>query len=67
MGIFQSHYVGSYLAPEQDAHHAQWVAGTYVVTGVFQRQCTDLALKQIQDHIPHLGTTELQRLTSTEN
>jgi hypothetical protein len=51
MGVFQSHYKGLPAASEGDTYHEQWVAGTYIVSGVFQRRCY-VTVEQLDHDIP---------------
>lgn len=54
MPIFEAHNLGLKATTEGDTFHEQWVSGTYIVAGVFQRPCHFLVVRQIQDQIPRL-------------
>lgn len=46
MSIFERHNTGMKPTAEGDTYHEQWVAGTYIVAGVFQKQCSNLNVDQ---------------------
>ncbi len=54
MNIFEKHNQGLKAAPEGDTYHEQWVSGTYVVAGVFQRRGRLFTVGQVRKDIPAL-------------
>lgn len=54
MNIFEEHSRGLKPNPEGDIHHEQWVAGTYIVAGVFQRKHAVISVREIQAEAPIL-------------
>ena len=54
MSIFETHNLGLRAAPEGDTHHEQWVAGTYIVAGVFQRKRASISAWDIEADVPRL-------------
>lgn len=52
MSIFETHNLGLKAAPEGDTYYEQWVAGTYIVAGVFQRRQAAIGVTDIQTGIP---------------
>jgi hypothetical protein len=54
MSIFEQHNLGLKATPDGDTYHEQWVAGTYIIAGVFHRPCQNLDVRHIQNQIPDL-------------
>lgn len=54
MSIFEAHNRGLKAAPEGDTYHEQWVAGTYIVAGVFQRKHAGISVREMQAEVPRL-------------
>lgn len=56
MSIFEAHNLGLKATPEADTYHEQWVSGTYLVAGVFQRKHLLIGVPQIEAEAPRLFT-----------
>jgi hypothetical protein len=54
MNIFEKHNQGLNARPNSDTYHEQWVAGTYIVAGVFQRKQALISIQDIQAEVPRL-------------
>jgi hypothetical protein len=54
MNIFETHNRGLRASPEGDTYHEQWLAGTYIVAGVFQRTPAMISIDTIQSDTPRL-------------
>lgn len=54
MCIFETHNQGWNTDPNGDTYHEQWVAGTYIVAGIFQRRHVLISARDIQAEIPGL-------------
>jgi hypothetical protein len=54
MSIFEQHNLGLKATPVGDTFYEQWVAGTYIVAGVFHRHCQNLDVRHIQEQTPEL-------------
>lgn len=54
MSIFEAHNLGLKAEPEGDTYHEQWVSGTYIVAGVFQRRPARISVQEIQSDAPRL-------------
>jgi len=46
--------MGLKAKPEGDTYHEQWVSGTYIVAGVFQRKTARISVQEIQSDAPRL-------------
>lgn len=56
MSIFEAHNLGLKATPEGDTYYEQWVSGTYLVAGVFQRKQAVIDVRQIEVEVPRLFT-----------
>lgn len=54
MSIFEAHNRGLKATPDGDTYHEQWVAGAYIVAGVFQRKHAVISVPEIQTEAPQL-------------
>ena len=54
MKIFESNCKGFIPIPDTNNFHEQWVAGTYIHTGIFPRFGDQITIDKIQDEIPAL-------------
>lgn len=52
MNFFQPRNRERIINVEGETFHEQWVAGTYLVVGVFPRHCRALTINQLKDNIP---------------
>lgn len=54
MSIFEKHNLGLKAKPDGNTYHEQWVSGTYIVAGVFQRKKPVVTVPDIEVEIPEL-------------